>query len=237
VACLFDLDGVLTRTAELHAEAWKQTFDALLRARAEGGEGPFEPFDARADDAYVDGRPRGDGVRSFLASRGIALPEGRVSDPSSADTVHGVGARKNRHVRELMARRGVAVYEGSRLFLAAASRAGLARALVTSSENADAVLRAAGLEGEFDAQVDGADGHRLHLAGKPAPGFFLEAARRLGVPPAQAAVLEDALAGVAAGRAGGFGLVVGVDRAGHGDALRAAGADVVVSDLAELVAR
>ena len=236
-ACLFDLDGVLTRTAELHAKAWKQTFDAFLRERARRGEDAFRPFDAKADyGAHVDGRPRADGVRSFLAARRIALPEGARSDPPGADTVHGLGARKNRLVRELMAEHGVGVYEGSLRFLAAAREAGLARALVTSSENAAPVLRASGLDGQFDAQVDGTDADRLGLEGKPAPDFFLEAARRLDVAPAHAAVLEDALAGVAAGRAGGFGLVVGVDRARHAAQLRASGADLVVSDLAELIA-
>ena len=235
-ACLFDLDGVLTRTAELHAAAWKQTFDAFLRGRVTGG-GSVVPFDAVADyDAYVDGKPRADGVRSFLASRGIELPEGSPSDSPSAETVHGVGRRKNELVHELMAQRGVAAYEGSVRFLAAVEEAGLGRAVVTSSENASVVLRAAGLEGAFDVQVDGTLAHELGLAGKPAPDVFLEAARRLGVVPTQAAVFEDALAGVAAGRAGSFGLVVGVDRAGQAPELRASGADVVVEDLAELIA-
>ena len=235
-ACLFDLDGVLTRTAELHAAAWKQTFDAFLRRRASRGGGSLVPFDAVADyDAYVDGKPRDDGVRSFLTSRGIRLPEGSPADPSAAETVHGLGRRKNELVHELMAERGVAAYEGSLRFLAAAGEAGLGRAVVTSSENADAVLHAAGLEGAFDVQVDGAVAHELDLAGKPAPDVFLEAARRLGVQPQQAAVFEDALAGVAAGRAGGFGFVVGVDRAGQAAELRAGGADVVVDDLADLI--
>ena len=234
-ACLFDLDGVLTRTAELHAAAWKQTFDAFLQTRAAGGSAV--PFDSVADyDAYVDGKPRADGVRSFLASRGIELPEGSPADPSSAETVHGLGRRKKELVHELMAQHGVAAYEGSVRFLEAVQEAELGRALVTSSEDADAVLRAAGLEGAFDVQVDGVVAHELGLAGKPAPDVFLEAARRLGVAPEQAAVFEDALAGVAAGRAGGFGLVVGIDRAGQTAELRSRGADVVVGDLAELIA-
>lgn len=236
-ACLFDLDGVLTRTAELHAAAWKQTFDAFLLERAERGAGSVVPFDAVADyDAYVDGRPRADGVRAFLASRGVELPEGEPTDAASVETVHGVGARKNALVRELMAERGVAAYEGSVRFLEAAAKAGLMFALVTSSENAGAVLLAAGLQGRFDAQVDGSVARELGLAGKPAPDTFLEAARRLGVLPVRAAVFEDALAGVAAGRAGEFGLVVGVDRAGQAAALSDHGADVVVADLAELIA-
>ena len=230
-ACLFDLDGVLTRTADLHAAAWKRTFDAFLRDR-----GAPVAFDAAADyKAYVDGRPRADGVRSFLASRGIELPEGSPSDPSSAGTVHGLGRHKNELVQELMAQRGVTAYEGSVEFVQTAREAGLRRAVVTSSENAHAVLRAAGLDGAFEVEVDGAVAHELGLAGKPAPDVFLEAARRLGVAPAEAAVFEDALAGVAAGRAGGFGLVVGVDRTGQAAELRAAGADVVVADLAELI--
>jgi beta-phosphoglucomutase family hydrolase len=235
-ACLFDLDGVLTRTAELHAAAWKQTFDDLLRRRAMPGGAAPVAFDAVVDyDAYVDGKPRAAGVRSFLTSRGIELPEGSPADPASADTVFAVGRRKNQLVQKLMAERGVVPYEGSVRFVAAVRDAGLRRAVVTSSENASAVLRAAGLEGAFDVQVDGELARQLGLAGKPAPDVFEEATRRLGVPPAQAAVFEDALAGVAAGRAGGFGLVVGVDRAGQAAELRARGADVVVADLAELI--
>lgn len=235
-ACLFDLDGVLTRTATLHAAAWKRTFDDLLRRRAMPGGAAPVPFDALADyDAYVDGKPRAAGVRSFLASRGIELAEGSPADAASADTVYGVGRRKNQLVQEIMAQHGVVAYEGSARFLAAVHDAGLRRAVVTSSENASAVLRAAGLEGAFDVQVDGEMAHRLGLAGKPAPDVFQEAARRLGVAPAEAAVFEDALAGVTAGRAGGFGLVVGVDRAGQAAELRAGGADVVVADLAELI--
>ena len=235
-ACLFDLDGVLTRTAELHAAAWKQTFDAFLLDRSEPNHGAPVPFDAGADyESYVDGRPRADGVRSFLASRGIELPEGSPGDPASADTVHGLGLRKNELVRELMGQHGVRAYGGSVDFLEVVGEAGLGRALVTSSENADAVLRAAGLHGTFDVVVDGALARELGLAGTPAPDVFLEAARRLGVAPRQAAVFEDALAGVAAGRAGEFGLVVGVDRAGHAAELRAGGADTVVVDLAELI--
>jgi len=236
VACLFDLDGVLTDTAQLHAAAWKETFDAVLKGwTAPDGKAP-SPFDVRADyAAHVDGKPREDGVRSFLASRGIELPEGSPQDSPTADTVHGVGRRKNAIVRRLMDERGVVAYEGSVRFLAAAREAGLRSALVTSSENASAVLRAAGLDGAFDARVDGATAHALGLAGKPAPDVFLEAARRLGVAPAHAAVFEDALAGVAAGRDGRFGLVVGVDRSGREEELRSAGADLVVGDLEELL--
>jgi len=235
-ACLFDLDGVLTRTAEIHAAAWKQTFDAFLLGRTSRGCGAPVPFDLVSDyETYVDGRPRADGVRSFLDSRGIELPEGSPDDLSAADTVHGLGLRKNQLLQELIAERGVRTYEGSVSFLAAVRKAGLGRALVTSSENVDAVLQAAGLQDAFDVLVDGALARQRGLAGKPAPDVFLEAARRLGVAPAEAAVFEDALAGVAAGRAGGFGLVVGVDRVHHTAALRASGADTVVADLGELI--
>ena len=234
--CLFDLDGVLTRTADLHAAAWKEMFDEFLNERTRPGVHAPAPFDLAADYAeHVDGKPRSDGVRAFLASRGIELPEGSPADRPSAETVHGLARRKNELVQGLMARRGVAAYEGSAAFLAAAGAAGFSRALVTSSENASAVLRAAGLEGEFDVVVDGTVAHKLGLAGKPAPDVFLEAARRLGVAPAEGAVFEDALSGVRAGRAGGFRLVVGVNRTGQAEQLRAAGADTVVSDLAELI--
>ena len=236
-ACLFDLDGVVTRTAELHAEAWKRTFDAFLsESAAAGSGGATPPFDLRADyAAYVDGRQRRDGVRAFLASRGVQLPEGSAADPPSASTVHGLAARKNLLVHELMAEHGVAAYPGSVRFLGAVQDAGLGVALVTSSENAADVLHAAGLDGAFDVRVDGSVAHELGLAGKPAPDFFLEAARRLGVAPRGVAVFEDAVAGVAAGRVGGFGLVVGVDRGGRAEELRAAGASLVVADLGELI--
>jgi beta-phosphoglucomutase family hydrolase len=237
-ACLFDLDGVLTKTATLHAAAWKQAFDDFLADHASAGIERALPFDADADyKTYVDGRSRTDGVRSFLASRGIVLPEGSPDDPPSAATVAGLARRKNELVHELMAERGVFAYDGSVRFLAAVKEAGLLRAVVTASENAAAVLRAAGLEPMFDVRVDGAVARELGLRGKPAPDVFEEAARRLRVAPPQAAVFEDALAGVAAGRAGGFGLVVGVDRSGDAPALRAAGADLVVHDLADLVMR
>lgn len=235
-ACLLDLDGVLTRTAELHALAWQQTFDAYLQQRADAGGEAMRRFDAVGDyEAYVDGRPRYDGVRAFLASRGIVLAEGTPGDPPSATTVHGLGNRKNAVVGELMRERGVRVFEGSVRFVRIARREGLRCALVTSSENAEAVLAAAGLTSLFDAQVDGRLAGSMGLAGKPAPDVFLEGARRVDVPPAEAAVFEDAAAGVAAGRAGAFGLVVGVDRGAHAAALRAAGADVVVRDLSELL--
>ena len=236
-ACLFDLDGVLTPTAELHAAAWKQMFDAYLRERAARAGEPFVPFDEVADyDEYVDGKPRSDGVRSFLASRGIELPEGAPGDPPGAETVSGLGNLKNELVLKLIRGRGVRPYEGSVRYVRAVREAGLGRAVVSASANCRPVLEAAGIEDLFDEVVDGLVAEREHLRGKPEPDTYLAGARALGVGPAQAAVFEDALAGVAAGRAGGFAIVVGVDRVGQADALRQRGADVVVSDLAELLA-
>ena len=235
-ACLFDLDGVLTETAVLHAAAWKQAFDELLAARSPAPGWGFVPFDPVADyDEYVDGRPRLDGTRAFLRSRGIDLPEGTAEDAPGTETVHGVANRKNELVLSMMNARGVEAYPGSRRFLAEVRRHALSTAVVSSSANAEAVLRAAGLEGLFDVRVDGAVAEHAHLAGKPSPDTYLEAARRLEVAPRAAAVFEDALAGVEAGRAGGFGLVVGVDRVGQREELVAHGADVVVADLAELI--
>jgi len=235
-ACLFDLDGVLTQTAKIHAAAWKEMFDAFLRERAAQTGESFEPFDLVADyDEYVDGKPRYDGVRSFLAARGIALPEGTPDDPPDAATVHGLGNRKNELVLAMIERQGVEVYEGSVRYVRAVRDAGLGRAVVTSSANADEVLAAAGIDDLFDVRIDGVVAAREHLEGKPAPDTFLAAARALEVAPDRAAVFEDALAGVAAGRAGRFGLVVGVDRVGQADELREHGADVVVGDVSELL--
>lgn len=235
-SCLFDLDGVLTETAVLHAQAWKQAFDDLLTRRAARSGVAFVPFDAVADyDAYVDGLPRLDGTRAFLDARGIELPEGTPDDAPGAETVQGVARHKNELVLALMRERGVTVYPGSLRFLEEVRRRSLATAVVSSSANTAAVLHAAGLEGRFDTCVDGNVAAREHLAGKPAPDTYLAAARRLGVAPGDAAVFEDALAGVEAGRRGGFGLVVGVDRVGQAAALSAHGADVVVADLVELV--
>ncbi|WAL63624.1 beta-phosphoglucomutase family hydrolase [Amycolatopsis cynarae] len=231
-ACLFDLDGVLTGTASLHREAWKQTFDAFLRVR--DGE-RFLPFTDEDYAEYVDGLPRADGVRKFLASRGISLPEGEPTDPVDAPTVNGIGKRKNELVLRIMAERGVRPYPGSVRFLEAAREAGLSIAVVTSSANGAAVLDAAGLSGFVQARIDGIVIQRDHLRGKPAPDSFLAGAKALGVAPERAAVFEDALAGVEAGRAGGFGCVVGVDRANQAGQLRAHGADIVVEDLAELL--
>jgi beta-phosphoglucomutase family hydrolase len=235
-ACLFDLDGVLTQTAVVHAAAWKEMFDDFLRQRAQQTGQPFVPFDPVADyDKYVDGKPRADGTRSFLQSRGIELPEGSDTDAPGTLTIAGLGNLKNQIVLRKIAQEGVLAYPGSVRYLRAVGEAGLRRAVVSSSANCVSVLEAAGIRDQFDVIVDGLVAEREHLAGKPAPDTYLAAARKLGVAPAEAAVYEDALAGVAAGRAGGFGWVVGVDRVGQADDLRAAGADVVVRDLAELL--
>lgn len=235
-ACLFDLDGVLTRTASVHAHAWARTFDEYLRDRAARTGEPFVPFDPRTDYiTYVDGKRRADGVRSFLLSRSIELPEGSPEDDPGTETVNGLGNRKNALVLRLMEEEGVEVFEGSRRYLEAARDAGLRRAVVSSSANTELVLAVTGLAPLIEVRVDGVVARERDLPGKPEPDTFLEAARELGVPPARAAVFEDALAGVAAGRAGGFGYVVGVDRAGQAEALRAQGADVVVADLEELL--
>ncbi|MFF0823660.1 beta-phosphoglucomutase family hydrolase [Micromonospora haikouensis] len=237
-ACLFDLDGVLTQTARVHNAAWTETFDAFLQRRAAATGEPYRPFDPGPDyNRYVDGKPRADGVRSFLASRGIVLPEGSPDDPPDADTVHGVGNRKNAVLLKRIHTDGVEVYPGSVTYLRAAAAAGLRRAVVSASANCRDVVAAAGLESLLEARVDGVVAREQGLRGKPHPDTFLAGAKLLGVDPAQAAVFEDALAGVAAGRAGGFGYVVGVDRVGQADELRAHGADVVVTDLADLVDR
>ena len=235
-ACLFDLDGVLTQTARVHAAAWKQMFDAFLLERSRRTGQPFRPFELPADyAAYVDGKLRQDGVRSFLASRGIVLPEGRADDPPSAETVHGLGTRKNDLVLELILQRGVEVYLGSVRFVEAARAAGLRCAVVSASKNCREVLIAAGIEQLFEVRIDGLVAEQAGLPGKPAPDMFLAAAAALGVQPAGCAVFEDAVAGVEAGRLGSFGWVVGVDRVGQAEALRSHGADVVVTDLSELL--
>ncbi len=235
-ACLFDLDGVLTQTAKLHSAAWKEMFDDYLRGRAERTGVAFVPFDPVRDyDEYVDGKPRYDGVRSFLASRGIELAEGGPDDPPGAETVRGLGDRKNEIVLGFVREQGVETYEGSVRYVEAVRDAGLARAVVSSSTNCRDVLRAAGIEELFEQVIDGVLAERDHLRGKPAPDTFLAGARAVHVEPACAAVFEDALAGVEAGRAGRFGRVVGVDRVGQAEELAAHGADVVVADLAELL--
>jgi beta-phosphoglucomutase family hydrolase len=235
-ACLFDLDGVLTRTATVHAAAWKEMFDGYLRERAARTGEEFVPFDSAADYArYVDGKPRYDGVRSFLTARSIELPEGESGDLPGTETVRGLGSRKNELVLRLIREGGVEVYEDSVRYLEAARDAGLRRAVVSSSANTHDVLVAAGIEGFFEARIDGVVAEREGLKGKPAPDTFLAGARALGVAPGQAAVFEDALAGVEAGRAGGFACVVGVDRVGQAEALREHGASIVVTDLSELL--
>jgi beta-phosphoglucomutase family hydrolase len=236
--CLFDLDGVLTQTAAVHARAWKEMFDEFLRDWAERTGEPFHPFDRPTDyDEYVDGKPRLDGVRSFLESRGIPLPMGSPTDPPEAETIHALGTRKNDLVLELIREQGVEPFEGSVRFVEAARDQGLRRAVVSSSTNCRDVLIAAGIDHLFEVRIDGVVAEREHLAGKPAADTFLAGARKLGAEPADAAVFEDALAGVEAGRAGAFGWVVGVDRTAQAEALRRRGADVVVQDLGELLER
>jgi beta-phosphoglucomutase family hydrolase len=234
-ACLFDLDGVLTQTAKVHAAAWKEMFDGYLRSRAEASGEPFQPFTQDDYDEYVDGKPREDGVRSFLASRGIELPAGDHDDPPDRATIAGLGNRKNELVLRLIHERGVEAYEGSVRYVEAARDGGLRRAVVSSSTNCRDVLRAAGIEELFEERIDGVVAERERLRGKPAPDTFLAGAKALGVEASEAVVFEDALAGVEAGRAGKFGFVVGVDRVDHADDLHRHGADVVVKDLAELI--
>jgi beta-phosphoglucomutase family hydrolase len=235
-AVLFDLDGVLTDTAAVHARAWKTMFDEFLRDWAKRHGQPFTPFTIDRDyKTYVDGKPRYDGVRSFLLSRGIELREGDSSDSPRTETVRGLGNRKNDLVNQLLDEEGVAPYEGSVRLVEQLRDKGIKRAVVSSSKNCAAVLEAAGISDLFDARVDGVVAAERGLPGKPAPDTFLAAAADLGAPPERAVVVEDAISGVQAGRAGGFGLVIGVDREGDPDALRSNGADVVVSDLGELV--
>ena len=232
--CLFDLDGVLTDTAAVHTVAWKEMFDAYLEER----DGPgFEPFDAARDyPRYVDGKPRADGVRSFLQSRGIALPDGGLDDSPDKETVHGLGSRKNDLVLALIERDGVEVFPPSVRYLEAVRAAGLRTAVVSSSANTAQVLEVTGLAPLLEFRMDALVARERGLAGKPAPDTFLAAAKELGGGPEDAVVYEDALAGVESGVAGGFAYVVGVDRAGQADALRAAGADRVVRELDELLA-
>jgi len=258
-ACLFDMDGVITRTATVHDAAWKEMFDEFLRARATdsggadsggadsggtgsggtssgGTDGQFTPFDPVKDyDDYVDGKPRIDGTRAFLASRGIDLPEGTPDDPPGTPTLWGLGNRKNELFLQVLKRDGVEVYDGSRRYLAAVRSAGLRTALVSSSANTTQVLKIGGVADQFDVTIDGHVAEAEGLRGKPAPDTYLAAAKQLGVDPASAAVFEDALAGVESGRAGKFGFVVGVDRVGQAAQLREHGATVVVTDLADLL--
>lgn len=241
-AWLFDMDGVLTKTAAVHAEAWRQTFDEFLKQETTRTGTSYAPFDPEGDyERYVDGEPRADGVRNFLAARGITLPEGTESDSTDTRSVQGVGNRKNQLVLEVMKTKGVAVYEGVVALVTELRQHGTKVAVVSASENTEAALEAAGIAELFDARVDGIVVKTLHLAGKPAPDSYLEAAKMFNVSPNRAVVIEDALSGVEAGRAGHFGLVVGVDHHDganqhvYADQLHAHGADVVVTDLDELV--
>jgi beta-phosphoglucomutase family hydrolase len=235
-AVLFDLDGVLTATAKVHAACWRKMFDEYLRMRANKTGETFRPFDIEKDYlAYVDGKLRYDGVRDFLKSRAIELPEGSPDDPPSAETVCGLGNRKNDMVNDVIQTEGVEPYHGSLALVRQLRGKGMKTAVVSSSHNCLAVLQAAKMADLFDARVDGEVADRLQLRGKPAPDTFLAASKQLGAPPQRAVVVEDALAGVQAGRAGRFGLVVGVARKGDVDALKDNGADVVVADLSEFV--
>jgi beta-phosphoglucomutase family hydrolase len=241
-AWLFDMDGVLTKTALVHAAAWKEAFDAFLKEESARTGKTYAPFDPESDyEKYVDGEPRADGVRNFLAARGITLPEGEDSDPPAATTVCGLGNRKNELVLAVIKKQGVQVYDGVTELIGALKSRGVKVAVVSASENTVAALTAAGINQLFDARVDGHTVKDLHLAGKPAPDSFLQAAKDLGVDASRAVVLEDALAGVEAGRAGHFGLVIGVDHHDQGDAhayadqLREHGANIVVRELTELV--
>jgi len=237
-ACLFDMDGVVTQTATLHAAAWKEMFDDFLRQRAQAAGTEFVPFDPHSDyDSYVDGKPRLDGTRSFLESRGIHLPEGTPDDPPGTPTVYGLSNRKNDLVLAKIAAGGVQVYPGSITYIKAVRAGGLKTAVVSASANTQQVLKSASIEGLFDVRIDGVVAKERGLRGKPAPDTFLAAAEALHVPAAHAVVFEDAQAGVAAGHAGHFALVVGVDRVGQAAELKEHGADIVVKDLSELLDR
>ena len=235
-ACLFDMDGVVTKTAVVHAAAWKEMFDEFLRDWSDKNGKSFVPFDSAHEyDEYVDGKPRLDGTKAFLESRGISLPEGSENDPPGAPTIYGLSNRKNELVLAVLKRDGVEVYPGSRRYIGAVRAAGLRTAIVSSSANTEAVLDAGGVADLFDVRVDALVAKARGLHGKPAPDTFLEAARMLDTPASAATVYEDALAGVAAGHAGHFGCVIGVDRVGQADALKAHGADIVVRDLGDLL--
>ncbi|MGH7180636.1 MAG: HAD family hydrolase [Nitrospiraceae bacterium] len=235
-AVLFDLDGVITQTAVLHAAAWKQLFDEYLKGLTARVGSSFVPFDLEGDyQLYVDGKPRYDGVKAFLESRSLTLPWGTPDDPPGTETIYGLGNRKDEYFEVQVRKTGVVVYPGSLRYLRVVKAAGLRTAVVSSSHHCRKIIEAAGLTDLFEALIDGHEIDRLHLLGKPAPDTFLEAARRLAVPAAKAIVIEDAQAGVQAGHAGGFGLVIGVNREDQAEALRQHGADVVVADLAELL--
>jgi beta-phosphoglucomutase family hydrolase len=235
-AVLFDLDGVLTATAKVHAACWKQAFDEFMQRRAAKNQATFRPFDLKTDyEEYVDGKPRYDGVRSFLKSRGIELPQGDPGDPPDRETIDGLGNRKNELFNQALESQGVEVFAGSVAWLRQLRQAGIKTAVVSSSKHCQAIIKVAGIADLFDARVDGNVAAELSLKGKPAPDTFLKAAEMVGVPPGRAVVVEDALAGVEAGRNGGFGLVIGVDRHGEAEALRQHGAGLVVTDLKALL--
>ena len=237
-ACLFDMDGVVTQTATVHAAAWKEMFDEFLREHAESTGTEFVPFDSHHEyDAYVDGKPRLDGTRSFLESRGIELPEGKPDDPPGTPTIYGLSNRKNDLVLAKVAAGGVQVYEGTVTYINTVRANGISTAIVSSSANTQLILDSAGLAGLFDVRVDGVIAKERGLRGKPAPDTFLAAAEALKVPASHAVVFEDALAGVEAGRAGHFALVVGVDRVGQAAELAEHGADIVVKDVADLLSQ
>ncbi len=235
-AVLFDLDGVLTATAKVHAAAWKKIFDEYLQKRATEHNEPFRPFDIQSDyRLYVDGKPRYDGTRDFLGSRGIHLPEGTPDSPPGDETVCGLGNRKDKIIQQVIESDGVEAYEGSVALVRHLRSQGIKTAVVTSSHHGGPVVEAAGIGNLFDLRVDGNVIDQLKLAGKPSPDAYLKAAEQLGVEPTRAVVVEDALSGVQAGRNGGFGLVIGVARHDNADELTAHGADIVVSDLGELL--
>jgi beta-phosphoglucomutase family hydrolase len=235
-AVLFDLDGVLTATAKVHAATWKQAFDEFLKRRAAKNNETFKPFDSKTDyEDYVDGKPRYEGVRSFLQSRGIELPQGQSDDPPDRETICGLGNRKNELFNQALESQGVDVFEGSVAWLRQVRQAGIKTAVVSSSKHCQMIIKIAGIADLFDARVDGKVSEDLDLKGKPAPDTFLKAAEMLGVKAPKAIVVEDALAGVEAGHNGGFGLVIGVDRKGDAEALRQHGANLVVKDLKELL--
>jgi len=234
-ACLFDMDGVVTKTALVHSAAWKEMFDDFLRQHAKDTGTEFVPFDSHDYDTYVDGKPRLDGTRSFLESRDIKLPEGSGDDPAGKATINGLSNKKNELVLAVLARDGVQVYEDTITYIHTVRAGGLATAIVSSSANTQQVLDSAGIAGLFDVRVDGQIAKERGLRGKPAPDTFLAAAQELHVPASQAVVFEDAVAGVEAGHAGHFAFVVGVDRVGHAAELRQHGADVAVQDVASLL--
>jgi beta-phosphoglucomutase family hydrolase len=235
-AVLFDLDGVITATARIHASAWKQAFDEILKKRA-GGES-FKPFDKHFDyEDYVDGKPRYDGAQSFLESRNIDLPRGNPDDLPDKETVCGIANRKNKLFEEALKKEQVDVFEGTVAWIRWLRQAGIKTAVVSSSKHCEAILQNAGISTLFDARMDGDMADRLNLEGKPAPDTYLKAAEMLGVEAGRAVVVEDALAGVEAGRNGRFGLVIGVDRKHGADLLREHGADIVVTDLQEMISR